>query len=98
MLPDVLNVKAAKEKEDERHLCPLQLGVVKRSVLLYSNPGDTVFSPFAGIGSEGYEALRNGRKFIGIELKESYWKTACKNLEQADTQGGQLSLMDMLAG
>lgn len=81
---DVLNVRQARESDDERHLCPLQLGVVKRAVLLWSNPGDTVLSPFMGIGSEGYEALRLGRRFIGCELKESYWQTACRYLREVD--------------
>lgn len=77
---DVLNVRQARESDDERHLCPLQLGVIERCVKLWSAPGDTVFSPFAGIGSEGYKALELNRKFIGIELKKSYWKSACDNL------------------
>tara|TARA_Y100000310_G_scaffold117187_1_gene115941 strand:- start:5087 stop:7336 length:2250 start_codon:yes stop_codon:yes gene_type:complete len=80
---DVLNVRAAREEKDERHLCPLQLGVIERTVKLWSNPGDTVFSPFAGIGSEGYQALMLKRKFIGIELKKSYFDTACRNLRLA---------------
>jgi DNA modification methylase len=80
---DVLNVACAREQNDERHLCPLQLGVIERAVKLWSNPGDTVFSPFAGIGSEGYGALLLHRKFIGIELKRSYYETAKSNLERA---------------
>jgi len=80
---DVLQVRKAKESDDEKHLCPLQLGVIERAIKLWSAPGDVVFSPFAGIGSEGYQALRLGRQFIGIELKESYWKVACENLKQA---------------
>lgn len=79
---DVLNVAQARETDDERHLCPLQLGVIERCVKLWSAPGDTVFSPFAGIGSEGYVSLRLNRKFIGCELKESYWKSARINLER----------------
>jgi len=78
---DVLNVRSAKESEDERHLCPLQLGVIERAVKLWSAPGETVFSPFAGIGSEGYVSLKYNRKFIGVELKESYFSQACRNLE-----------------
>lgn len=74
---------AAKDVEDEKHLCPLQLGVIERCIKLWSAPGDLVFSPFAGIGSEGYQALKFNRKFIGIELKPSYWKVACQNLELA---------------
>ena len=77
---DVLNVRAARDKNDERHVCPLQLGVIRRAVLLWTNPCDLVFSPFAGIGSEGYVALSEGRRFVGIELKESYWRQAQKYL------------------
>ena len=92
---DVLNVAAARESDDERHLCPLQLGVIERAVKLWSNPGDTVFSPFAGIGSEGYQSLKLNRKFIGIELKKSYWDYACRNLASVDAvqQPDLLSLM-----
>lgn len=79
---DVLQVRSARESDDEKHLCPLQLGVIERAVKLWSAPGDVVFSPFAGIGSEGYQALRLFRKFIGIELKESYWKVACDNMRR----------------
>jgi hypothetical protein len=80
---DVLNVRQARDDEDERHLCPLQLGVIERAVKLWSAPGDTVFSPFAGIGSEGFMALKLNRKFIGIELKPSYWEVAQENLQLA---------------
>lgn len=83
---DVLNVKAAREPNDERHLCPLQLPVIERALVLWSNPGDVVLSPFMGIGSEGYQSLRAGRKFIGIELKESYWRQAVRNLIGANAQ------------
>lgn len=82
---NVLNGSIAKEQNDERHICPLQLDVIRRALRLWSNPGDTVLSPFAGIGSEGYCAVEMGRRFIGIELKESYFNTACaflKNIEQ----------------
>lgn len=68
---------------EERHLCPLQQGVVERAVKLWSNPGDVVLSPFGGIGSEGYGALKHHRKFVGIELNEDYWKQACRNLTAA---------------
>jgi hypothetical protein len=80
---DTLSYREAREHDDERHICALQLQVIERAVKLWSNPGDTVFSPFAGIGSEGYTALRMGRKFLGVELKRSYWAQACRNLEQA---------------
>jgi len=76
-------VRKAKDSNDEKHLCPLQLGVIERAVKLWSAPGDIVFSPFAGIGSEGYQALKFFRRFIGIELKESYWRVACANLRMA---------------
>jgi len=83
---DVLNVSVAREESDERHLCPLQLGVIERAVKLWSAPGEIVLSPFAGIGSEGYMALKLGRKFIGIELKESYWLQAQKYLALASSE------------
>jgi len=84
METDVLNVSSARDDQDERHLCPLQLGVIERCVKLWSAPGDTVFSPFAGIGSEGYKAIQLHRKFIGIELKPSYFRVACENLKSAE--------------
>lgn len=83
---NVLNVKAAREGSDERHLCPLQLDVIDRALIMWSNPGDTVLSPFMGIGSEGYEALKLRRRFIGSELKESYWRQAVRNLMPVDGQ------------
>lgn len=82
----VLNGEGAREHADERHICPLQLDVVDRAVTLWSNPGDLVYSPFAGIGSEGYSALKLGRKFIGSELKKSYFEQACGNLKNARSQ------------
>lgn len=81
---DVLNVRQARETDDERHLAPLQLAVIHRAVKLWSNPGDTVFSPYAGIGSEGYEAIKLGRRFVGSELKASYFESACRNLRHAE--------------
>ena len=83
---NVLNGREAREDRDERHICPLQLDVINNALTLWSAPGDTVFSPFTGIGSEGYCALQMGRKFIGAELKESYFKTACENLKSAKQQ------------
>lgn len=80
---DVLNVRIARDDKDEKHLCPLQLDLIDRSIRLWSNPGDVVLSPFMGVGSEGWGALRAGRKFIGIELKEAYYKQAVKNLSDA---------------
>lgn len=75
-----LQKASAREDKDERHICPLQLDVIERAMELWTNPGDVVLSPFAGIGSEGYVALQQGRKFVGVELKHSYWKQACANL------------------
>lgn len=77
----------AREDEDEKHICPLQLETIERAIRLWSNKGDVILSPFAGIGSEGYVALRHGRKFIGVELKESYWNIAKENLELAEREG-----------
>lgn len=76
---DTLNVRNAREDGDERHLCPLQLPLIERCVRLWSNRGELVLSPFAGIGSEGYVSLKQGRRFVGCELKGSYWKTAIEN-------------------
>lgn len=78
-----LNAPAARQEEDERHICPLQLETIERCVRLWSNKGETVLSPFAGIGSEGYVSVQEGRQFIGIELKASYYQTAVRNLEEA---------------
>jgi hypothetical protein len=88
----VLNVQAAREQADEKHLCPLQLDVIERALIMWSNPGDVVLSPFMGIGSEGDCALRLKRKFVGVELKESYWRQAVKNLRIA--AAGAASLFD----
>jgi DNA modification methylase len=81
-----LNVRAAKEEKDEKHLCPLQLDVIERALALWSNPGDVVLSPFMGIGSEGVTSLNQGRRFVGVELKESYFRMAVQYLETADRQ------------
>jgi len=77
---NVLNVRMVRSSADERHLCPLQLDVIDRAVIMWSNPRNIVLSPFMGIGSEGVQSLKLGRKFFGIELKEAYWKQACRNL------------------
>lgn len=79
-----LQKESAREEKDERHICPLQLDVIERALQLWSMPGDVVFSPFLGIGSEGVMSIRAGRKFIGTELKESYYKQAILNLENAE--------------
>lgn len=81
-----LNTQSARSEKDERHISPLQLQVIDRCLELWTNKGDIVLSPFAGIGSEGFESLKLGRKFIGIELKESYYKQAIKNLKRAEKQ------------
>lgn len=79
-----LQYQNARASDDERHICPLQLDVIERSMQLWSNPDDVVFSPFMGIGSEGYVALQMGRKFVGAELKESYFDLAKRNLDEAE--------------
>jgi DNA modification methylase len=76
--------RVAKGESDTKHICPLQLGVIKRLVKLYTNPGEIVFSPFAGIGSEGFEAIRLGRRFYGCEIKDEYVSEAGKNLARAE--------------
>lgn len=90
---DTLQYMSAREENDEKHICPLQLGVIRRAVKLWTNPGDVVLSPFMGIGSEGYVALTEGRRFIGAELKASYFKQAVANLRHAvHADGAQPSL------
>jgi DNA modification methylase len=81
-----LNAEVAREAKDDKHIAPLQLETVERCVRLWSNPGDLVCSPFAGIGTEGYVALRHGRRFVGVELKRSYWTQAVRNLSSARAQ------------
>jgi len=87
---NTLNVQGARESADERHVCPLALDVIERALTLWTNPGDVVLSPFAGIGSEGHVSLQMGRKFIGIELKESYYQQAARNLQAALRINGDL--------
>lgn len=81
---NTLNARAGREDADERHICPLQLDFIDRCIRLWSAPGELVLSPFAGIGSEGHVAITTGRRFIGIELKPSYWSTAAANLREAE--------------
>ena len=90
---DVLN--AHRDPADERHICPLPLDLIERAIALWSNPGDVVFSPFMGIGSEGYGAIKQRRKFVGVELKESYWRQACRHLDRAEA--GAATLFDRLS-
>ncbi len=80
---DTLQKQSAREDDDSRHICPLQLTVIRRAIELWSNPGDIVLSPFAGIGSEGYVALEERRRFVGAELKESYFRQCVGNLKAA---------------
>lgn len=90
----VLNYQQAKGDKDEKHICPLQLDVISRCIHLWTNKGDVVFSPFAGIGSEGYEAIKMHRKFIGIELKPEYFSAAQKYLNEAEEQASQVDLFE----
>ena len=80
---NTLQRESAREQEDERHICPLQLQVIERGMELWTNPGDIAFSPFMGIGSEGYVAVGMGRRFVGVELKGSYFQVSVKNLQSA---------------
>ena len=87
---DVLNKQLAREDKDEKHICPLALPIIERCLVLYSKRGDLVFSPFAGIGSEGFQSLKMGRKFVGGELKEAYWKHGCEFLQAANAEKATL--------
>lgn len=89
---NTLQFRNARDNDDERHICPLQLDVISRCLQLWSNPGDTVMTPFMGIGSEVYSAVKMGRKAIGFELKESYWNIAKKNAQQAVMERDQNTL------
>ena len=91
---DTLQRTSVREHEDERHICPLQLGVIRRSIELWTNPDDLVLDPFAGIGSTGVVALEMGRRFQGVELKESYYKQAVANLEHTES----VAKMDLFTG
>lgn len=92
---NTLNTAVAKADKDERHICPLQLDLIDFSVRLWSNKGDLVFSPFAGIGSEGVGAVRRGRRFLGCELNPRYWAVACKNLTRAEDDANAPLLFDV---
>jgi len=87
---DTLQFRSAREHDDERHICPLQLDVIRRGVMLWTNPGDIVLSPFMGIGSEGYVSLEMGRRFVGAELKASYYQQAIANLAAATAKTDDL--------
>ena len=92
---NTLNATVVRQDADEKHLCPLQLDLIERCLVMWSNPGDIVLSPFMGIGSEGVMSVRQKRKFVGVELKEAYWKQACKHL--ADEERHAPSLFDSMA-
>jgi len=91
---DTLQFTTARAKDDEKHICPLQLGTIERCIKLYSNPGETLLTPFMGIGSEAYQALKFGRKAIGIELKESYFRIAIQNLKDIESKTRELTLFN----
>ena len=86
---DTLNVAGGRGEEDTKHICPLQLGLIRRLVKLYTNEDEIVFSPFTGIGSEGYEAVKLGRKFYGCEIKDEYIAAACVNLAKAESMAAE---------
>jgi DNA modification methylase len=90
---NTLNKCEARTENDERHICPLQLDAIDRCIRLWSNRGETVLSPFAGIGSEGYQAIKTGRRFVGIELKPEYAEVAMKNLRRAENESGEYELI-----
>jgi len=87
---DTLQYASAREHDDERHICPLQLEVIRRGVMLWSNPDDIVLSPFMGIGSEGHVSVEMGRRFVGVELKASYFQQAARNLATAHAKTADL--------
>ena len=92
---NTLNVAAGRDSKDERHIAPLQLDLIERCVRLWTNPGETVLSPFAGLGSEGYVSVKLGRAFIGCELKASYFNAAVANLRRAEDSVNAPSLFDL---
>jgi len=89
---NTLNISAARDEKDEKHICPLQLDSISRCLELWTNKNDTVLDPFVGVGSVGYQALKINRRFIGIELKKSYYNQAIKNLERIEFEQKQLKL------
>ena len=89
---NTLQFRSARENDDERHICPLQLTVIRRCIRLWSNPRDVVWSPFMGIGSEGFVALEEGRRFVGAELKKSYFEQAVRNLRAVNSGPAQVGL------
>ncbi len=95
---DTLQFRNAREHDDERHICPLQLEVIRRAVRLWTNEDDLVLSPFAGIGSEGYVSVEMGRRFVGVELKRSYFECAAENLRRAVRKASEPTLFDLKGG
>ena len=91
---DTLNASRGRETGDEKHICPLQLPTIERALTLWSNPGDTVLTPFLGIGSEVYQSVLMGRYGIGFELKESYFNEAVKNIRRAEVQSASPRLFE----
>jgi DNA modification methylase len=89
--------QAARGNDDERHICPLQLGTIERCIRLWTNPGETVLDPFNGIGSTGDQALRMERKYIGIELKPEYWQVSVRNLKAAESDMTSIDLFSWAA-
>lgn len=89
-----LNFKAARDENDEKHICPLQLDTIERAVVLWSNPGEVVFTPFMGVGSEVFGAVMNGRKGVGVELKSSYYQQAISNLRQIESDSQESLFAD----
>ncbi len=94
-LDRVLRYKEARDAEDEKHIHPLQLDVIDRAIVLWSNPGERVLTPFMGVGSEIYSAVRQGRLGIGAELKASYYRQAVKNVADALTDGDEMSWLSL---
>ena len=86
------NFRDATSEEDVKHICPLQLDLIERAVHIWSDEGDVILSPFAGVGSEGVGSLRLGRRFVGFELKQEYYQLACKNLRDEEKKKEQLEL------
>jgi superfamily II DNA or RNA helicase len=93
---NTLQKESAREQKDEKHICPLQIDVIERAVDLWTNAGDLVLSPFTGIGSEGFVSVQMGRRFVGAELKQSYYKQAVANLERAEREKAQPTLFDLI--
>lgn len=92
---DTLQYRSAREDEDERHICPLQLPVIERAIELWTNPNDIVLTPFMGIGSEAYTAVKMGRRAVGVELKDSYYRQAVANVKSL-TEKSQIDVMELL--